>query len=280
MTARRRDTRWLVLLAVMAALLVPAVIEAVYVSPTAVFMDDQHRTTQVTLGNSSDVAEEVTVEAKFGFLDTDSAGTPFIRLIDDPPPQFPSAVDWLRLFPIRLRLQPGDKQVLRVLARPPDGLPDGEYWSRLIVTARRAPVAAAAADTAMRVGLNLEIRLITSISYRKGNVTTSVAIRDLAAHAEGDSLTVMVGTDRGGNAAYLGTATFEVVSDSGQVLRDWSTPVAVYYPIHRRFVFPLDSLAPGDYRVRVRFETTRPDLPEDRVLPAPPVADSVALTVG
>ncbi len=280
MTAPRRDPRWLVLLAAMAALLIPAVIEAVYVSPTAVFMDDHHRNAQVTLGNSSDVAEEVTVEARFGFLDTDSAGTPFVRLIDDPPPQFPSAVDWLRLFPIRLRLQPGDRQVLRVLARPPDDLPDGEYWSRLIVTARRAPTEVAGADTTLRVGLNLEIRLITSISYRKGNVNTSVTIRDLAAHAEGDSLTVLVGTDRGGNAAYLGTAYFAVVNGSGETVRDWSTPVAVYYPIHRRFVFPLDSLPAGDYRVRVRLETTRPDLPEDQVLPAAPVADSVAITIG
>lgn len=278
--ARRRYLRWLLPLVVTAALLVPAVIEAVYVSPTAVFMDDSNRTAQVTLGNSSDVAEEVTVEARFGFLDTDSAGTPFVRLIDDPPPQFPSAVNWLRLFPLRLRLRPGDKQVLRILARPPADLPDGEYWSRLIVTSRRAAPEVATADTAMHVGLNLEIRLITSISYRKGNVTTGVSIRDLSAHAEGDSLTVMLGTDRAGNAAYLGTAYFELVDAGGRSLRDWSTPVAVYYPIRRRFVFPLDSLAPGDYRVRVRLETTRPDLPQERVLPAAPVADSTSLTIG
>lgn len=278
--ARRRYPRWLLPLAVTAALLVPAVIEAVYVSPTAVFMDDKTRTAQVTLGNSSDVAEEVTVEARFGFLDTDSAGTPFVRLIDDPPPQFPSAVNWLRLFPLRLRLQPGDKQVLRILARPPADLPDGEYWSRLIVTSRRAAPEVASTDTTVHVGLNLEIRLITSISYRKGNVTTGVSIRDLAAHAEGDSLTVMLGTDRAGNAAYLGTAYFDLVDGSGQSVRDWSTPVAVYYPIRRRFVFPLDSLAPGDYRVRVRLETTRPDLPQERVLPAAPVADSISITIG
>ena len=278
--ARRRYLRWLLPLVVTAALSVPAVIEAVYVSPTAVFMDDNNRTAQVTLGNSSDEAEEVTVEARFGFLDTDSAGTPFVRLIDDPPPQFPSAVNWLRLFPLRLRLRPGDKQVLRILARPPADLPDGEYWSRLIVTSRRAAPEVATADTAMHVGLNLEIRLITSISYRKGKVSTGVSIRDLSAHAEGDSLTVMLGTDRAGNAAYLGTAYFELVNGGGQSVRDWSTPVAVYYPIRRRFVFPLDSLAPGDYRVRVRLETTRPDLPQERVLPAAPVADSIPITIG
>lgn len=277
---RRRYLRWILPVAIAAALLVPAVIEAVYVSPTAVFMNDNNRTAQVTLGNSSDVPEEVTVEARFGFLDTDSAGTPFVRLIDDPPPQFPSAVNWLRLFPLRLRLQPGDKQVLRILARPPADLPDGEYWSRLIVTGRRAAPEVTSSDTTMQVGLNLEIRLITSIAYRKGKVTTGLSIRDLSAHAEGDSLTVMVGTDRAGNAAYLGTGYFDLIDGGGQTVRDWSTPVAVYYPIRRRFVFPLDSLAPGDYRVRVRFETTRPDLPAEQVLPAAPVADSVALTIG
>jgi hypothetical protein len=277
---RRRYPRGALPLAIALALLVPAVIEAVYVSPPAVFLDDQNRTAQVSLGNSSDVAEEVTVEARFGFLDADSAGTPFVRLIDDPPPQFPSAVNWLRLFPLRLRLQPGDKQVLRILARPPADLPDGEYWSRLIVTARRAAPEVTSGDTAMRVGVNLEIRLITSISYRKGNVTTGVSIRDLAAHAEGDSLTVMVGSNRSGNAAYLGTAYFDLVDGSGTTVRDWSTPVAVYYPMRRRFVFPLDSLPSGNYRVRVRVETTRPDLPAERVLPAAPVADSVAVTIG
>lgn len=275
--ARRR---WWLALAAAAGLAVPAVIEAVYVSPTAVFMDDANRTAQVVLGNSSDVPEEVSVEAKFGFLDTDSAGTPFVRLIEDPPPQFPSAVNWLRLFPLRLRLQPGDRQVLRVLAQPPADLPDGEYWSRLIVTSRRAAAGAAAGDTTVQVGVNLEIRLITSIIYRKGTVTTGIRMRDVAAHAEGDSLTVFVGMDREGNAAFLGTAHFDVLASEGDTARTWSTPIAVYYPIRRRFVFPLDSLPPGAYQVHVRLDAVRPDLPEERVLPATPVADSVTVTVG
>jgi hypothetical protein len=264
---------------VAAGLLAPAILRAVYVSPTAVFMDDEHRSAQVTLGNSSDFAEEVSVELKFGFLDTDSAGTPFIRLVDDPPAEFPSAVEWLRLFPLRLRLESGDKQILRVMAQPPADLPAGEYWSRLIVTARRAPPTLAGADTALRVGLNLEIRLVTSIAYRRGTVTTGVALRGVSATAAGDSLSVLVGMARAGNAAYLGTARFEVLDRDGRPVRSWATPVAVYYPIHRRFVFPLEGLAPGDYLLRVRVEATRADMPEGTVLPAAPVADSVAVTL-
>jgi len=261
------------------ALLVPAAIEAVWVSPTAVFMDDASRNAQVTLGNSSDVPEEVTIELRFGFLDTDSLGTPFIRLIDDPGPEFPSAARWVGLFPQRARLEPGEKRVVRLFARPPADLPDGEYWSRLVVTSRRAASPVAAGDTAAHAGVTLEIRLVTSVIFRKGAVQTGITLGDLTATAHGDSLVVRAGMDRVGNAAYLGTGYFDLLDGTGATVRQWSSPLAVYYPINRRFVFPLDSLAPGDYVLRMRAEAVRPDIEEGRVLSAAPVADSIPLRV-
>lgn len=263
-----------------ACLLAPAVIHAVYVSPTAVFMDDRNRNAQVTLGNSSDVPEEVRIELKFGFLDTDSAGTPFIRLIEDPGPEFPAATGWLGVFPQRTRLEPGEKRIVRLFARPPADLPDGEYWSRLIVTSRRAPSPISPGDSLARAGVSLEIRLVTAVTFRKGAVSTSLALRDLTAVAEGDSLVVRVSMDRGGNAAYLGTMNVDLADSLGAVARQWATPIAVHVPIHRRFVFPLDSLAPGTYRLRLSTEARRDDVQEGGVLPAPPVADSVTVLVG
>lgn len=265
---------------VLLAVLLPAVIEAIYVSPTAVFMDERSDAAQVTIGNSGDSPEEATVELKFGFPDVDSAGTPFVRMIDDPGPEFPSAADWIRAYPQRVRLEPKSQQVVRLLARPPENLPDGEYWSRLIVTGRGASVPVAGADSVVRAGVNLVIRLVASVTYRKGTVSTGVTVRDLAAEAEGDSLTLWAHMDRQGNAAYLGTADIELVNGGGSIVRRWATALAVYFPMRRRFSFPLDSVAAGDYRVRFRLRAERPDLPADRVLPAATVTDSVAVRVG
>ena len=272
--------RWAIAAVAAAALLAPAVIHAVYVSPTAVFMDDRNRNAQVTLGNSGDVAEEVRIELKFGFLDTDSAGTPFIRIIEDPGPEFPSATGWLGVFPQRTRLEPGEKRVVRLFARPPADLPDGEYWSRLIVTSRRAPSPVTPGDTLARAGVSLEIRLVTSVTFRKGQVSTALTLRNLTATAGGDSLVLRLGMDRGGNAAYLGTMHVELADPRGAVARRWATPIAVHVPITRRFVFPLEGLTPGDYLLRLRTDATRDDVQEGGVLPAPPVADSIAVTVG
>jgi hypothetical protein len=265
--------------ALAALALLPVVIEAIYVAPTAVFMDERSRSAQITVGNSGDSPEEATVELQFGFLDADSAGTPYIRFVDDPGPEFPSAAQWIRAFPQRMRLEPKSQQIVRLLARPPENLPDGEYWTRMIVTGRGAPLRVATGDSAVRAAVNLEIRLVTSVSYRKGRVSTGVVLRGIHVEAEGDSLTVWARMAREGNAAYHGTADVAVVNGRGRVVRQWSAALSVYYPVTRRLAFPLQSLEPGDYTVRFRLRAERPDLPADRVLPAPTVTDSVVVRV-
>jgi hypothetical protein len=267
------------MLTILASMLMPAIIEAIYVSPTAVFMDTQTRDAQITIGNSGDRTEEATIELKFGFPDADSAGTPFVRIIDDPGPEFPSAADWIRPFPQRVRLEPGTQQIVRLLARPPADLPDGEYWTRMIVTGRGAVVTVPSADSAVHVGLDLQLRLVTSVTFRKGRVSTGIALRGLSAEAEGDSLSVWAELVRLGNAAYHGTADIELVTTSGAPVRRWSMPFSVHYPMRRRFAYPLGGLEPGDYRVRLRLRSERPDLPSERVLYAPTVIDSVSVRV-
>jgi hypothetical protein len=265
---------------VLAVVCLPAIIEAIYVAPTAVFIDDRTRATQVTIGNSGDSPEEATVELKFGFLDADSAGTPYVRFVEDPGPEFPSAADWVRAFPQRVMLAPKSQQVVRLLARPPENLPDGEYWTRMIITGRGASLRVAGGDSAVRAAVSLEIRLVTSVTYRKGRVSTGLVIRGLNVEAEGDSLTVWARMAREGNAAYHGTADVEVVNARGSVVRHWSAALSVFYPLTRRFSFPAGGLEPGDYKVRFRVRAERPDLPADKVLPAPTVIDSAAVRVG
>ncbi len=262
-----------------AVVLMPAIIEAIYVSPTAVFLDMRARDAQITIGNAGDTPEEATVEIRYGFPDTDSAGTPFVRFVDDPGPEFRSAADWIRPYPQRVRLEPGTQQIVRLLARPPADLPDGEYWTRMIVTGRGAVVRVPTTDSAVRVGVDLQIRLVTSVAFRKGAVTTGVSLRGLTAEAEGDSLAVWASLTREGNAAYHGTAEIELTTTQGATLVSWTMPLSVHFPMRRRFAHPIAGIEPGDYRVRFRLRAVRRDLPADRVLRAPAVADSIPVRV-
>jgi hypothetical protein len=264
---------------VVALVILPGMLKAVYVTPHAVFMTHGARAGQVTVGNSGESPEEVTVELRFGFPDTDSAGTPFIRFVEDPGPEFPSAEAWIRPYPRRLRLEPGEQQVVRLLATPPDDLPEGEYWTRMIVTGQGASAPIETADTTVRAGVSLVMRIITAVTYRKGHVTTGLMLREFEADVEGDSIAVWVDATRTGNGAYLGTVNLELVGSDGQQAGEWIIPIAVYYPMSRRFALPIASLAAGRYLLRLTIDSERPDLPDDDVLTAPTVSDSTEIVV-
>jgi hypothetical protein len=275
----RHHASRVVAVGITAALLIPTVIGAVYVSPTALFLDDSHRNGQLTVGNQGTEPEEVSIELKFGFVDADSTGTPFIRLIDDPGPEFPSATGWLGVYPQRVRLAPGEKRTVRVFARPPADLADGEYWSRLIVSGRRATMGVATGDTLVQAGVSVEVRLVTSVTFRKGAVSTGLTLHDITTTPYPDSLVVHTRMERRGTAAYLGTVHFEVLDQGGATVHEWSTPVSVHVSVTRRFVFPLEPLAPGSYTLRLRAEATRPDIADELVLPARTVTYAVPLVV-
>ena len=266
--------------AVLGLAVAPLVADAVLVAPHALFIDDRERSGEIFLVNPSDEAEEVTLEFQFGYPATDSTGEVGLTLIAEPPAGAPSAAAWLRAFPRRVRLAPGQRQRVRVLATPPADLPDGEYWSRLIVTSRaaQAPLALTG-DSSVQAGITFELRTITSVAYRKGELTTGVRLDAFRASATADTLEAWVHLAREGVAAYLGSVAFDLRDRSGRSVQRWDTPIAVYYEQHRRFALPLDSVAPGSYELRLRVSTARQDIGEEHVLPADPIERALPVEI-
>ncbi len=262
--------------AVFLALLWPIVMHAIVVAPTAVFIDHRVRTGEIHLANRGAAAEEVSIELRYGYPDGDSAGNVYIRFFDSLPADAQSAAQWVRAFPRRVVVPAGGQQLVRLLATPPADLPDGEYWSRIIVTARQAATPLQVGDSGVRAQINVEVRTIISLMYRKGEVHTGIVLNDFRAEVHGDSLVVWMDLARTGNAAYLGTALVSLYDlQSGSTQGQWDTQLAVYGSTRRRLAFPVASLGPGSYGVRLNLSTTRDDLPQASVLPADPIERTV-----
>lgn len=257
----------------------PAALEAVLVAPHAVFMNHRSRTGQLQLHNTGTKPEEVIIDLQYGYPAADSTGRVQVQLVENPDPAEPSAAGWIRAFPRRLVLAPGERQVVRLLATPPAGLPDGEYWSRIVVTSRAAQSRPQAADSGLTTGIDIELRTVLSLIYRKGTVSTSIAVGDFTAAAEGDSLVAVARLERGGTGAFIGNAVFTLTDSTGRPVREWSNAVAVYRSDTRRFVLPLDSVPAGGYRLRVELNTAREDVDRRHLLPVAPVRDSLAVEV-
>ncbi len=276
----RRSTLRTALLTVLIQLLWPALAESIGVAPHAVFLSHDQRVAEVTLFNSTSTAEEVELDFQYGFPVADSTGRMVIALDPNPGPEDPSAAAWLRAFPRRVRVDPGQRQTVRVQASPPDGLNAGEFWSRMIITSRVASPRGVPVDSAMSARLNIQFRTLISVNYRNGDVHTSVSLDSLWVQSLPDTLRAWLELGRGGNAAFLGSAVVTLEYADGAVARQLDPrPVAVYRPLRRWFAIPVEGLEPGEYTLRVTISTDREDLNPDDVIPAPAVEGSVRVTI-
>jgi len=254
--------------------------QGVVVAPHAVVIDHGTRSAAITLYNPGSTPAEVRISGFFGYPATDSAGE-FELVTPAPGSSLPSAAEWIDAYPRRVIVGPLERQTVRLLGRPPAGLPDGEYWSRLLISARGGRVSLTPDSTpaGISVGLDLEVRTVIPVQYRKGHVDTGVRIEGIATAVEGDSLAVRVHLVRTGNAAYIGTLGLRLVGPDGTPATQTESPLAVYLDIDPRFTLPLADVAPGTYRLHLDLQTRRADLPPEQIIPADPVRADTSVVI-
>jgi hypothetical protein len=251
---------------------------AVSVSPTALYIDSRTRTGVLTLHNPGALPEEVTIDFAYGYPQSDTAGNIAVALTREPPAGEPSALGWMRAFPRRLLLQPGQRQVVRVMVDAPAGLAEGEYWARVLITSRggQPPIEQARGDQVLH--LEVQTTLVMAANYRNGDVRTGVTVTSAAARRTGGEVTLEMDLERTGNAAFLGSLRADLVDARGTVLGSAFDDLAVYRTMRRRLTIPVPDGAAGALQLRLTINTERDDLPAGGALPAPPITRQVPVT--
>jgi hypothetical protein len=269
------------LVAVLGVLATSLEAQGVMVAPHAVYIDHRVRSGSVLLYNPGTDPVEVTISTFFGYPTTDSAGRIVLRTVEAPDSTLPSAALWIQAFPRRLTVAPLERQTVRLLARPPAGLADGEYWVRLMIAAKggRVPIAGVSDTTAIQVGLTLEVRTVIGVAYRKGVMRTGVALSNVRAQLVGDTLVTWSRLVRQGNAAYVGTVRGTLVDATGATRASFASPLGVYFTMEPRITSVVGTLPRGRYWLRYQVVAEREDLDPGVVLPAPAVRDSVQVVV-
>lgn len=259
----------------------PVLAQGVLVAPHAIIIDHRTRSGSLSLYNPGTEPAEVSLSTFYGYPVTDSTGEFQLHTVDAPDSTYPSAAGWIEAFPKRMVLAPKERQTVRLLARPPAALADGEYWARLVVSAKggTVPVRGVADSSGVTVGLSLEVRTVLPVQYRKGRVTTGVRLTGLAVQVERDSLALRPHLTRIGTGAYLGTLRAVLRDSTGRVVASLASPLAVYYDMAPRLTAPLPAagLPAGTYRVEVEAAAEREDLAPELVLASPPQRSSLAV---
>ena len=257
----------------------PEPADAVTVTPAALFIDHRTRSASLSLHNPGLTAEEIEITFAFGYAQSDADGRVQVVFLDSVPGHEPSAVPFLRAFPRRLRLEPGQRQLVRVLVQPPADLPDGEYWARVMVasTGGQPPIEQRTGE----VRLQLEVRTVfaVALNYRHGTVATGLEIADARVERADSTVDLLLDMERQGNAAFLGRAVIDLLDESGRVVSTLEQDVAVYRRILWRFALPLpEGRSPGaGWSVRWRVEAERQGEEAAALLPAPGGSGTVPL---
>ena len=264
-------------IAILIVMLLAPAAHAVTVSPTALYLTSRNPSALLTLINTSPRAEEIEIAFGFGYPTSDSAGTLQVSITDSAATGEPSAVDWLRAFPRRLVLQPGQRQVVRVTIVAPAGLANGEYWGRVLVKSRGGEPPIEQTQGQVHMQLSLETTFATAVFFQKGAMQTGIAATAVAQRT-GDGVQFTVDLHRQGNAVFLGRVHAELCDASGRHLADAEDVVAVYRDLRRRFVLRAGAPLPdGPLVVRYLVDTERPDLPTIGPVRAEPTTGSVAV---
>lgn len=251
---------------------------AVAVSPTALYIDSRTRTGVLTLYNPGSLPEEITIDFAYGYPQADSAGNVTVQVTHEPAAGEPSALAWMRAFPRRLLLQPGQRQIVRVLVEPPPELADGEYWARILISSRggQPPIEQTQGD--VRLQLNVVTTLVMAANYRKGDLRTGVSVTAAAARRTPEGVQLQVDLTRTGNAAFLGRLRAELLDAGGNVLDTLYDDLAVYRSMRRRLTFAAAEGGAAPAAVRIHIDTEREDLPAGGALPAAPVDQRIPVT--
>ena len=281
----RKPGRWgwrgIVFFVLLWALPISQVLGSVLVAPTVIFLSDKNRTGRMILQNPTNEPKEISVRFSFGLPESDSLGNVQVRLQDSAVTDPRSCAEWIRAFPRKMVLQPGQSQTVRFVARPPKDLPDGEYWARVVVRSQESQtdIPVASDPQAITTNLNMIMQTAISLKYRTGDLVSDLELVDAEAHLDDSQVTVMLDMSNKGNISYLGILQCRLLDADQKEISTYKIDLAVYHAMRRRIDLPLGA---GDFKTPYRVELSitnegRTDVPPEYVIHSDPVELTMAV---
>lgn len=227
----------------------PAVAQAgvgdLLVAPTRLVLDGG-RGTEIILNNIGDAPATYRISVEFRRMTPDGD----LEDVSQPTPQEQAAADMIVYAPRRVTLAPHEPQSIRIAARPPQGLPDGEYRVHLLFRAipPSTPVAASA-NQATAKGLSLQLIPVYGVTIpvivRLGNLEATAGISNVALAKKNGKEVVDLDVSRSGSRSTYGEVRVLKAGIKDPIADQKG--VAIYTDIGLRHLsIPIDDAFKGD----------------------------------
>jgi hypothetical protein len=215
------------------------------VAPTRLVLDGR-KGAEIILNNIGDEPAVYRISVDFRRMRED--GT--LEEVDQPTAADQKAADMIIYAPRRVTLAPHEPQAIRIAARPPQGLPDGEYRVHMLFRAipPATPVVQAAAAQPEK-GLRFELIPVYGVTIpvivRLGNLQATAGIANVHLDRKDENAAVSLDLSRVGQRSTFGEV--RVLKPGRKDPIALQKAVAVYTEIATRHVtLPVDAAYKGD----------------------------------
>lgn len=208
------------------------------VAPTRIVLDGR-RGTEIVLNNIGDEPAIYRISVEFRRM------TPEGNLVEvaDPTPLEKAAADMIVYAPRRVTLAPHEPQSIRIAARPPAGLPDGEYRVHLLFRAVPPPTPVTPDNGQPVKGLHLQLIPIYGVTIpvivRLGNLQVTAGISNVQMEKKNGKPEIGLDLSRAGSRSTFGEVLVLKPGVKDPIAIEKA--VAVYTELGKRHVsIPLD----------------------------------------
>lgn len=250
--------------------------------PTMIFVSENQKIQEITISSQSDTLQEVEFSTYFGFpIHTDSEGL-YIDEGDENDRILYDLTPFVRVFPQKILLSPGQRQIVRLQVRSTPQFGPGTYWSRLSIKSQVAEPDAQ--EQLVPIGrqstnINLVVRQNIGVFYKHGEVTTSLELLRFNTKQEGNVLYVEPFVRRMGNSPYIGSLQTQLFSPSGELVSESSIIVNAFFETLTPTKLNVSDLASGQYRLVLSYTTTRGDATGNRLVMGTPLQIEEFVTI-
>ncbi len=174
------------------------------VAPTRIVLDGR-KGAEIVLNNIGEEPATYRVSVEFRRMNTDGN----LEDVSDPTATDKTAADMIIYAPRRVTLAPHEPQAIRIAARPPQGLPDGEYRVHMLFRAipPATPVVQASAP-AEEKGLRFQLTPIYGVTIpvivRLGNLQATAGIANVRLEKKDGGQAVSLDLVRSGSRSTFG----------------------------------------------------------------------------
>ncbi|MCG8551336.1 MAG: hypothetical protein MI799_13120 [Desulfobacterales bacterium] len=211
----------------------------ILVSPQRILLEGRNRTASITMVNPGDRPLQFRIELIH--MEMDPQGR--LKKIEAPTPAQEEQKKILRYSPRRTVLDPGKSQTIRLMARRPAGIPDGEYRMHLSLSPIALPSPSdktgAAANPAGQTNFDIDllIGVTLPVFVRYGKLESNVGVSRVDV-VKSEKTFVNLDLTRSGNRSASVNIDVYLVGENGQNEERVGviSGAAVYYPNKLRMV--------------------------------------------